>query len=39
MQVELLDSRWWKTRVEPASASFDYTEVFKSHTSAAQTRA
>ena len=28
MQVELLDSRRWKTRVELANAIFEYIEVF-----------
>jgi transposase InsO family protein len=28
MQVELLDSRRWKTRVELANAIFEYLEVF-----------
>src|SRR5213075_2119732 len=28
MQVELLDSRPWKTRVELANAIFEYLEVF-----------
>jgi transposase InsO family protein len=28
MQVELLDSRSWKTRVELANAIFEYLEVF-----------
>jgi transposase InsO family protein len=28
MQVELLDSRRWKTRVELANAIFEYLEIF-----------
>ena len=28
MQVELLDSRRWKTRVELANAIFEYIEIF-----------
>ncbi len=28
MQVELLDTRRWKTRVELANAIFEYIEVF-----------
>ncbi len=28
MQVELLDTRRWKTRVELANAIFEYVEVF-----------
>jgi putative transposase len=28
MQVELLDRRRWKTRVELATAIFDYIEIF-----------
>ena len=28
MQVELLDRKRWKTRVELASAMFDYIEIF-----------
>ena len=28
MQVELLDRKRWKTRVELATAMFDYIEVF-----------
>ena len=28
MQVELLDRQQWKTRVELASAIFDYLEIF-----------
>lgn len=28
MQVELLDRKRWKTRVEFASAMFDYIEIF-----------
>ena len=29
MQVELLDSRRWKTRVDLANAMFEYIEVFR----------
>jgi hypothetical protein len=32
MQVELLDSRRWKTRVELANAIFEYIEVYKINT-------
>jgi putative transposase len=28
MQVELLDRHRWRTRVEPASALFEYLEIF-----------
>jgi transposase InsO family protein len=28
MQVELLDTRGWKTRVELANAIFEYIEIF-----------
>jgi len=28
MQVELLDSRRWRTRVELANAIFEYIEIF-----------
>ena len=28
MQVELLDTRHWKTRVELANAIFEYIEIF-----------
>ena len=28
MQVELLDQRIWRTRVELANAIFDYLEIF-----------
>jgi putative transposase len=28
MQTELLDRRWWRTRVELANAIFEYLEVF-----------
>ena len=28
MQIELLNSRKWKTRVEPANAIFEYIEIF-----------
>jgi putative transposase len=28
MQVELLDQRRWRTRVEPANAIFEYLETF-----------
>lgn len=28
MQIELLDRRRWKTRVELANAIFDYIEIF-----------
>jgi putative transposase len=29
MQVELLDTRRWRTRVELANAIFEYIEVFR----------
>jgi putative transposase len=29
MEVELLDTRGWKTRVELANAIFEYIEVFQ----------
>jgi transposase InsO family protein len=28
MDVELLDRRWWKTRIELAKAIFDSLEIF-----------
>jgi transposase InsO family protein len=28
MQIELLDRKRWKTRVELANANFDYIEIF-----------
>ncbi len=28
MQIELLDRRKWRTRIEPANAMFEYIEVF-----------
>ena len=31
VQVELLDRRRWKTRVELANALFEYLEVFHNH--------
>jgi putative transposase len=32
MQVELLDRRRWKTRVELANAIFEYLEIFHNRT-------
>jgi transposase InsO family protein len=32
MQVELLDRRRWRTRVELANAIFDYLEIFHNRT-------
>ena len=32
MQVELLDRRRWKTRVELANGIFDYLEIFHNRT-------
>ena len=28
MQVELLDRQRWRTRIEPATAIFEYLEIF-----------